>query len=56
MKGYKMFVIRGLFIKAKPDMTFKDFLKSDLLKTLVKERKDGVDRFKQQELEIEQQN
>lgn len=51
--GYKMFIIRGLYIKAKPDMTLNEFMKSDLLKTLVKERKQGIDRFKKDEKTID---
>lgn len=48
-----MFIIRGLYLKANPDMTFDEFLKSDLLKELAKERKDGFDRFKIDEPEVE---
>ena len=47
--GYKMFIIRGLYIKSRSTMPFKEFLKSDLLKELVTERKNGVDRFEKEE-------
>lgn len=36
--GYKLFIIRGLYIKAGKPMSFKEFVKSDLLKKMLKER------------------
>lgn len=46
-KGYKLFIIKGLYIKSGKTMPFKEFIKSDLLKELVVERKKGIDRFKE---------
>ena len=40
--GYKMFVIRGLWLKAGKPMPFDEFIKSDLLKELVLSRKESV--------------
>lgn len=40
--GYKMFVIRGLWLKAGKPMPFDEFIKSDLLKELVLKRKNKV--------------
>ncbi len=37
--GYKMFVIRGLWLKAGKPMPFDEFLKSPLLKELATKRK-----------------
>lgn len=37
--GYKMFIIRGLWLKAGKPMPFDEFIKSDLLKELVLKRK-----------------
>lgn len=37
-KGYKMFVIRGLWLKAGKPMPFNEFLKSDLLKELAQKK------------------
>lgn len=40
--GYKMFVIRGLWLKAGKPMPFDEFIKSDLLKELGLKRKKSV--------------
>lgn len=40
--GYKIFIIRGLWLKAGKPMPFDEFIKSDLLKELVLSRKKSV--------------
>lgn len=37
-QGYKLFIVRGLWLKAGKPMPFEDFCKSDMLKKLAKER------------------
>ena len=42
-QGYKMFIVRGLWLKAGRPMPFAEFLKSDLLKQLALDRVKEVD-------------
>ena len=37
-QGYKLFIVRGLWLKAGRPMPFAEFLKSDLLKTMARDR------------------
>lgn len=41
-QGYKMFIVRGLWLKAGRPMPFDEFIKSDLLKQLARDRVTGV--------------
>lgn len=42
--GYKLFIIRGLYIKAGRPMPFAEFVKSKMLKEMLAERKTATER------------